>query len=73
MIAFTYQLIIDHASRLADAIHAVTAADRGALNPRHVAALDLAASMAGVAAWIARDRRDAIMPEADDDRVITLH
>ena len=48
-------------------ITGVDVGDREALGPRGVKILDVAASMAGVAAWVARDRRDAIMPEAADE------
>lgn len=68
---YTYQRIMDAAATLNACITGVVVNDREALGPRAVKLLDVAANMSGVAAWIARDRRDAIMPEAADETIIT--
>lgn len=71
ILAYTYQRLMDAASTLNAAITGVIVNDREALGPRGVKILDVAANMAAVASWIARDRRDALCPEAADETVIT--
>lgn len=70
-VAYAYQQIIDTAQVMAAMITAVTERDGDALGRRGKQILSAASEMGGVAAWIARDRRDAIMPAADDDTIIT--
>ena len=68
---YTYQRMMDAAATLNACITGVVINDREALGPRAVKMLDVAANMSGVASRIARDRRDAIMPAAADDTIIT--
>lgn len=70
-LAYTYQRIMDAAHTLNAAITGVVVNDREALGPRGAEILDVAAKMAAVASWIARDRRDALCPQAADETIIT--
>ena len=69
-LAYTYQRIMDAAQTLNACIRDVVTNDRDALGPRGKRLLNAAASLAGVASWIARDRRDAICPESADDTIV---
>lgn len=69
-LAYTYQRIMDDSASLVAEITGVVINDREALGPRGVKMLDAAANMAGVASWIARDRRDALFPAAADETII---
>lgn len=70
-LAYTYQRIMDASATLNACITGVVINDREALGPRAVKLLDAAANMSGVASWIARDRRDALCPEAANEAIIT--
>lgn len=70
-LAYTYQIIMDASATLNAAITGVVVNDREALRPRGAKLLDVAANMAGVASWIARERRDAICPKAAEEIIIT--
>ncbi len=65
-LVYTYQRIMDAAHTLDAAITGVIVNDCEAIEPRRVEILEVAANMAG----IARDRRDALCPEAADETVV---
>ncbi len=66
-LAYTYQRLIDAAQTLDALAASVIIQDGEALGPRSVELLSCAAAMSAVASRIARDRRDALCPEAADE------
>ena len=69
-LAYTYQRIMDEAATINTLIADVRRLDADALGARGYETLDVVAKMNGVAAWIARDRRDALMPIAADTTIL---